>query len=166
MIDNAQNPGRETRLLRLMELCRTRSPVSPEMMSLVWKRRLDLEKQEALEFQPKFSRNLLSGIRFSKWLCCFMENRLGGAWALPARLGLQSPEQQLITQPREPVPWGFWPAWPSSCAVPAGPLCSSVQAMTQVDGTDDCSAVGTLGAEGFIILKAGVSLTAEEYSVL
>lgn len=93
MIDKARNPGRETRLLRLMELCRrTRSPVSPEMMSLVWKLRLDLEKQEALEFQPRFSRNLLSGIRFSKWLCCFMDSRLGGTWALPARLGLQSPE--------------------------------------------------------------------------
>ena len=75
----ARNSGRETRLLRLMELCRrTRSPVSPEMMSLVWKLRLDLEKQ--------------------------------------------SPRQQLITQPREPVPWGFWPVWPRSFAVPAGPL--------------------------------------------
>ena len=128
---------------------------------LTWKSR------RLLSFNLRFSRNLLSGIRFSKWLYCFMENRLGGASALPARLGLQSPRQQLITQPREPVPWGFWPVWPRSFAVPAGPLvliCAS-------NGSggwhwNDCSAVGTLRAEGFIILKAGVSLTAEEYCVL
>ena len=42
-------------------------------------------------FEPRFSRNPQSGIRFSKLLCCSMENRLGGALALPARLGLQAP---------------------------------------------------------------------------
>lgn len=172
--------GRKDWRLRSMVLYRwTRSPTSREMMGLVWKLRLCLEKQVTLEFESRFSRNLPSGIRFSKWLLQFHREQ---TWR-----DLYPPHQVAGARGRTPpaprelrlighhpcqslCPLGVLASLDRKCCWPRGSQQGSVTHICTgtgvgLDGTEGLHCGGCRRAEGFIILKAGISLTTERYSL-